>query len=110
MLVHLPLGTVIKLYIDYLTFNIILHQVLGRTIRVDHCKDYKPPKEHGDEDDITKDIRMKGVAPQTPPSSPEEEEELLDFSPAKKGRQSGKFLRFSSKEEKNSRQLIRTVK
>ena len=39
-------------------------QILSRTIRVDHCDNYKMPKEHENDDDITKEIRAKGVAPQ----------------------------------------------
>lgn len=38
-------------------------QILGRTIRVDHVKDYKAPKEHGDEDEVTRKIRAEGCAP-----------------------------------------------
>ncbi|ELT98021.1 hypothetical protein CAPTEDRAFT_86725, partial [Capitella teleta] len=38
-------------------------KILGRTIRVDHVKDYKAPKEHGDEDEVTRKIRAEGCAP-----------------------------------------------
>lgn len=38
-------------------------QVLGRALRVDHKHDYQVPKEHGDEDDLTKQLREHGCAP-----------------------------------------------
>ena len=31
---------------------------------MDHCDNYKMPKEHDEDDDITKEVRQKGVAPQ----------------------------------------------
>ena len=40
--------------------------MLGRTLRVDHVEEYRKPKEHGDEDDITKKIRAEGIAPKVP--------------------------------------------
>ncbi|GFR62876.1 RNA-binding motif protein, X-linked 2 [Elysia marginata] len=50
-------------------------KILGRTIRVDHVKDYKVPKEFGDEDELTKKVRAEGVAPKVESSTEEEEEE-----------------------------------
>ncbi|XP_069049722.1 RNA-binding motif protein, X-linked 2 [Lepisosteus oculatus] len=48
----------------------------GRTIRVDHVKNYRPPKDSEDIDDVTKRLREEGCAPRMPsPSSPESEEE-----------------------------------
>lgn len=38
-------------------------QVLGRALRVDHKHDYQVPKEHGDEDELTKQLREHGCAP-----------------------------------------------
>ncbi|KAI8519343.1 RNA-binding motif protein, X-linked 2 [Branchiostoma belcheri] len=36
-------------------------KIKGRTIRVDHVASYRVPKEHEDEDEITKKIRQEGV-------------------------------------------------
>ena len=44
----------------------------GRLIRVDHVKDYKPPKEHENDDDLVKTLKELGCAPGVdlpPPSS-----------------------------------------
>ncbi|XP_056010631.1 RNA-binding motif protein, X-linked 2-like [Ostrea edulis] len=38
-------------------------KLLGRTIRVDHVEKYKVPKEHEDEDEMTKRLRMERIAP-----------------------------------------------
>ena len=58
-------------------------QLLGRTLRVDHVLNYRPPKEHGDEDDITKSLRDTGCAPKIAPSSEEEEMPLLPIKKKK---------------------------
>ncbi|XP_063316113.1 RNA-binding motif protein, X-linked 2 [Pelobates fuscus] len=49
----------------------------GRTIRVDHVANYKPPKDFKDMDEVTKTLREVGCGARTPPpsSSSEEEEE-----------------------------------
>ena len=41
-------------------------QLLGRIIRVDHVSDYKKPKETGEEDELTKQLRAEGCAPKVP--------------------------------------------
>lgn len=38
-------------------------KLLGRTLRVDHVEEYRKPKEHGDEDQMTLKIRSEGIAP-----------------------------------------------
>ena len=43
-------------------------QLLGRTLRVDHVEEYRKPKEHGDEDDLTMKVRAEGIAPRLPES------------------------------------------
>ena len=69
---------------------ILLFQVLGRVLRVDHVNDYKTPKEHGNEDEITVKLRAEGVAPKVAESnSDEEDEELL---PAKKLRKGTRYM------------------
>lgn len=53
-------------------------KVKGRTIRVDHVSNYRPPKDSEDLDEVTKTLREVGCGARTPPpsspSSPEEEE------------------------------------
>ncbi|XP_061454810.1 RNA-binding motif protein, X-linked 2 isoform X2 [Rhineura floridana] len=47
-------------------------KIKGRTIRVDHVANYRPPKDSEDIDDVTKALREKGCGVKTPPpSSPE---------------------------------------
>ncbi|KAG5673560.1 hypothetical protein PVAND_003599 [Polypedilum vanderplanki] len=38
-------------------------KILGKSIRVDHVKDYKPPKDHDTIDDITRKLHEEGCAP-----------------------------------------------
>ena len=45
-----------------------ISQLLGRTLRVDHVEEYRKPKEHGDEDDLTMKVRAEGIAPRIPES------------------------------------------
>ncbi|XP_031663873.1 RNA-binding motif protein, X-linked 2 isoform X2 [Oncorhynchus kisutch] len=60
-------------------------KIKGRTIRVDHVLNYRPPKDNEDMDDITKRLREEGCAPKLPdPSSSESEEEEQYAVPAKK--------------------------
>ncbi|XP_068104164.1 RNA-binding motif protein, X-linked 2 [Hyperolius riggenbachi] len=46
----------------------------GRTIRVDHVANYRPPKDTEDIDDVTSMLRERGCGAQTPSSSSTEEE------------------------------------
>ncbi|CAE1301712.1 RBMX2 [Acanthosepion pharaonis] len=57
-------------------------KILNRTIRVDHAANYRPPKETGDEDEIVKELRAEGCAPQVPESSSSEEGEVKDSPPS----------------------------
>jgi len=38
-------------------------KLVGRIIRVDHVENYKMPKEHDDEDEVTKQLKNEGCAP-----------------------------------------------
>ncbi|KAM8898069.1 RNA-binding motif protein, X-linked 2 isoform 2-T2 [Spinachia spinachia] len=84
-------------------------KIKGRTIRVDHVKDYRPPKDTEDMDDITKHLREQGCAPKTnaPPSSSssseeEEEEEQYDI-PVKKSKKDKKEKKKKKKEKKKKK-------
>ncbi|MBN3278166.1 RBMX2 protein, partial [Polyodon spathula] len=64
-------------------------KIKGRTIRVDHVANYRPPKDSEDLDEVTKRIREEGCAPKTPPPSSsefEEEECEIPDKKRKKGR------------------------
>lgn len=61
---------------------------------MDHVKDYRPPKDTEDMDDITKHLREQGCAPKTtgpPPSHSSSSEEERDGVPAKRIKK-GHFL------------------
>lgn len=62
---------------------------------MDHVKDYRPPKDSEDIDDITKLLREEGCAPKVPVASPSSEEEEVYAVPVKKAKKgevtSGKF-------------------
>uniref|UniRef100_A0A8C3J0C5 RNA-binding motif protein, X-linked 2 n=1 Tax=Calidris pygmaea TaxID=425635 RepID=A0A8C3J0C5_9CHAR len=47
-------------------------KIKGRTIRVDHVANYRPPKESDDLDDVTKALHAKGCGVKTPPHSSSE--------------------------------------
>jgi len=49
-------------------------KILGRTVRVDHVKEYKIPKEHKDDTDFVKKMREEGCAPRIETSESEVEE------------------------------------
>ncbi|XP_030041873.1 RNA-binding motif protein, X-linked 2 [Microcaecilia unicolor] len=56
-------------------------KIKGRTIRVDHVANYRPPKESADLDEITRTLHERGCGAKTPPLSPaesweEEEQEI----------------------------------
>jgi len=58
-------------------------KILSRVIRVDHVKDYKPPKDSDKYDDETRKLMEEGCAPkaQTTGSTSGDEEGLLDYTP-----------------------------
>lgn len=58
-------------------------QMLGRTIRVDHVANYRAPKDHEDDDEVTKMLRKEGCAPKIQPDTPppiEEDDEVIPLS------------------------------
>ncbi|KAF7206765.1 RNA-binding motif protein, X-linked 2 [Nothobranchius furzeri] len=79
-------------------------KIKGRTIRVDHVKNYRPPKDNEDMDDVTKHLREEGCAPKGPtvvPSSSEEEEQCV--VPAKKPKKDKKEKKKKKKKEKRKK-------
>lgn len=53
---------------------------------MDHVKDYRPPKDAEDIDDITKLLREEGCAPKVPVASSSSEEEEVYAVPVKKAK------------------------
>ncbi|XP_014111986.1 PREDICTED: RNA-binding motif protein, X-linked 2 isoform X1 [Pseudopodoces humilis] len=55
-------------------------KIKGRTIRVDHVANYRPPKESEDWDEVTRALHAKGCGVKTPPhtssDSPSEDEDV----------------------------------
>ncbi|KPP76438.1 hypothetical protein Z043_104223 [Scleropages formosus] len=50
-------------------------KIKGRTIRVDHVQNYRPPKDTDDIDEVTKRLREEGCAPRMACSSSSDSEE-----------------------------------
>ncbi|XP_062358746.1 RNA-binding motif protein, X-linked 2 isoform X1 [Cinclus cinclus] len=60
-------------------------QIKGRTIRVDHVANYRPPKESEDWDEVTRALHAKGCGVKTPPhTSSDSMSEDEDVVPVKK--------------------------
>nr|XP_020504577.1 RNA-binding motif protein, X-linked 2 [Labrus bergylta] len=84
-------------------------KIKGRTIRVDHVKDYRPPKDSEDIDDVTKQLREQGCAPKLLPppppssSSSEEEEDEQYAIPVKKPKKDKKEKKKKKKEKKEKK-------
>lgn len=47
----------------WIVFLTLKNQLLGKSLRVDHVQDYKPPKDNDDYDDITRKLHSEGCAP-----------------------------------------------
>ncbi|XP_077163481.1 RNA-binding motif protein, X-linked 2 [Paroedura picta] len=78
-------------------------KIKGRTIRVDHVANYRPPKDSEDIDDITKALREKGCGIKTPPpSSPESSEDEVEAKKHKKEKSKKK-----KKEKKEHRKRVK---
>uniref|UniRef100_A0A3B4TP14 RNA-binding motif protein, X-linked 2 n=1 Tax=Seriola dumerili TaxID=41447 RepID=A0A3B4TP14_SERDU len=78
-------------------------KIKGRTIRVDHVKDYRPPKDHEDIDDVTKHLREEGCAPAAPESSSSSSEEDEQYKKKKKKKEKKEKKKAEKEKEKKSR-------
>ncbi|KAL3970554.1 tRNA (adenine57-N1/adenine58-N1)-methyltransferase catalytic subunit [Sarotherodon galilaeus] len=78
-------------------------KIKGRTIRVDHVKDYRPPKDGEDIDDVTKHLREEGCAPKVAESSPSSEDDEQYAVPVKKPKKDKKEKKKKKKEKKKER-------
>ncbi|NXK52299.1 RBMX2 protein, partial [Chauna torquata] len=59
-------------------------KIKGRTIRVDHVANYRPPKDSDDLDDVTKTLHAKGCGVKTPPHTSSDSLSEDDDVPVKK--------------------------
>ncbi|XP_051903077.1 RNA-binding motif protein, X-linked 2 [Hippocampus zosterae] len=82
-------------------------KIKGRTIRVDHVRDYRPPKDHEDIDDVTRRLREEGCAPSinnaAPPASPSSLSQNDDVVPVKKSKKDKKEKKKKEKEKKKEK-------
>ncbi|XP_075691673.1 RNA-binding motif protein, X-linked 2 isoform X2 [Rhinoderma darwinii] len=82
----------------------------GRTIRVDHVSNYRPPKDGEDLDEVTRALRERGCGARTPsPSSSEEDKEELQ-KPKKEKKKNRKKERTDQSNEKSSGKAIKAIK
>ncbi|XP_053334063.1 RNA-binding motif protein, X-linked 2 [Clarias gariepinus] len=87
-------------------------KIKGRTLRVDHVANYRPPKDSEDIDDITKRLREEGCAPKLASSSESESEDehLLPIKKPKKDKKEKKKKKKEKKEKKKeAKEEKRTV-
>uniref|UniRef100_A0A8B9JQW4 RNA-binding motif protein, X-linked 2 n=1 Tax=Astyanax mexicanus TaxID=7994 RepID=A0A8B9JQW4_ASTMX len=83
-------------------------KIKGRTLRVDHVANYRPPKDSEDIDDVTKRLREEGCAPKLPSASSsksESEEEYL--VPMKKPKKEKKEKKKKKKEKKEKKKALK---
>ncbi|NXJ10084.1 RBMX2 protein, partial [Odontophorus gujanensis] len=59
-------------------------KIKGRTIRVDHVANYRPPKDSDDLDEVTKALHAKGCGVTTPPHSSSDSSLEEDDVPVKR--------------------------
>nr|XP_046266511.1 RNA-binding motif protein, X-linked 2 [Scatophagus argus] len=79
-------------------------KIKGRTIRVDHVKGYRPPKDTEDIDDVTKQLREEGCAPKVPETSSSSSEEDEQYTiPVKKPKKDKKEKKKKKKEKKEKK-------
>ncbi|KAI5096876.1 RNA-binding motif protein, X-linked 2 isoform X1 [Silurus meridionalis] len=81
-------------------------KIKGRTIRVDHVSNYRPPKDSEDIDDVTKRLREEGCAPKVVPSS-ELEPELLPLKKPKKDKKEKKKKKEKKEKKKDWKEETR---
>ncbi|XP_029434670.1 RNA-binding motif protein, X-linked 2 [Rhinatrema bivittatum] len=76
-------------------------KIKGRTIRVDHVANYRPPKDSEDIDDITRSLHERGCGVKSPPPSSSEssDEEKLE-TPRKKHKKDKKERKKKKKEKR----------
>lgn len=77
-------------------------KIKGRTIRVDHVANYRPPKDSDDLDEVTKTLHAKGCGVKTPPHSSSDSLSEDDDVPAKKQKDKEKSRQERQKQSSQS--------
>lgn len=80
-------------------------KIKGRTLRVDHVSNYRPPKDAEDIDDITKILRQEGCAPKIASESESEDEQLLPLKKPKKEKKEKKRKKKKEKRKEEKRTI-----
>uniref|UniRef100_A0A8C0JFV9 RNA binding motif protein X-linked 2 n=1 Tax=Chelonoidis abingdonii TaxID=106734 RepID=A0A8C0JFV9_CHEAB len=81
-------------------------KIKGRTIRVDHVANYRPPKDSEDIDDVTKVLRERGCGAKTPPPTSSDSSSEDSEVPVKKHTDKEKRKR-EQKEKKRGLQGVK---
>ncbi|XP_056393903.1 RNA-binding motif protein, X-linked 2 isoform X2 [Hyla sarda] len=81
----------------------------GRTIRVDHVANYRPPKDGEDIDEVTRVLREKGCGTRTPSPSSSEEDVVEVERPKKEKKKKRKKDKDRSKDQ-NSGKVVKAIK
>ncbi|XP_035397200.1 RNA-binding motif protein, X-linked 2 [Cygnus atratus] len=77
-------------------------KIKGRTIRVDHVANYRPPKDSDDLDEVTKTLHAKGCGVKTPPHTSSDSLSEDDDVPAKKQKDKEKSRQEGQKQSSQS--------
>ncbi|XP_074863740.1 RNA-binding motif protein, X-linked 2 [Carettochelys insculpta] len=80
-------------------------KIKGRTIRVDHVANYRPPKDSEDIDDVTKVLRERGCGAKTPSPTSSDSSSEDSEAPVKKNKDKEK----SKREQKEKRRALQGV-
>ncbi|KAL1767065.1 RNA-binding motif protein, X-linked 2 [Sigmodon hispidus] len=81
-------------------------KIKGRTIRVDHVSNYRPPQESEDVDDVTRELQEKGCGAKTPPPSSPELSEDEEVKPTKKHKKDKKEKKKKKKEKEKTEHKV----
>ncbi|KAG9478085.1 hypothetical protein GDO78_013209, partial [Eleutherodactylus coqui] len=82
----------------------------GRTIRVDHVANYRPPKDGEDVDEVTQALRESGCGAKTPPPSSSSSSEEEDTEELQRPRKEKKKRKKEGKDHSNERSSGKVVK
>uniref|UniRef100_A0A6G1RMP6 RNA binding motif protein X-linked 2 n=1 Tax=Hypotaenidia okinawae TaxID=2861861 RepID=A0A6G1RMP6_9GRUI len=82
-------------------------KIKGRTIRVDHVANYRPPKDSDDLDDVTKALHAKGCGVKTPPHTSSDSLSEDDNVPVKKQKEKEKSR---EEQQKPSSQAVKRAR
>lgn len=84
-------------------------KLLGRTLRVNHVAEYKMPKEHEDDDEVTLKLREEGCAPRVADEGEDDGKEDHPTSPAVKKSKKEKKKKKDKKKKKRKSHEVETT-